>query len=65
MIVINLFGLGYIWEYKSLNQSWFTLLKPHFKDSSQADEAIKEINNPSSDEDSSTESSEDDESSDE
>lgn len=36
------------WEYKNLNQSWFTLLKPHFIDSSEADEAIDEINNPGS-----------------
>ncbi|RUR07964.1 DUF4344 domain-containing metallopeptidase [Legionella sp. km772] len=55
-----------IWEYKSLNQSWFTLLKPHFKDSSEADEAIKEINNPNStDEDTSDSTSDEDEDSDE
>ena len=53
-----------IWEYKNLNQSWFTLLKPHFVDSSEADEAIKAINDPKDDEDndsSSDESEEEDE----
>lgn len=49
-----------IWEYKNLNQSWFTLLKPHFKDSSEADEAIKEINNPNSDDEDDNDSSSDD-----
>jgi len=32
-------------EYKKLNEAWFTLLKPHFTDSTEAEDAIKEINN--------------------
>jgi hypothetical protein len=39
-----------IWEYKNLNQSWFSILKPHFKDGSEADDAIDEINNAESEE---------------
>jgi hypothetical protein len=33
-----------IYQYQSLNRSWFTLLKPHFKNGEQADKAIEEIN---------------------
>lgn len=36
-----------IWEYKDLNQSWFNLLKPHFKNGEVADKAIEEVNNDS------------------
>ena len=55
-----------LWEYRSLNQSWFTLLKPHFKDSTEADEAIKEINNtdPANEEDDDSGDNSDDESDD-
>ena len=50
-----------IWEYKNLNQSWFTLLKPHFVDSSEADEAIKAINDPKDEEDNDSSSDDSDE----
>jgi hypothetical protein len=31
-------------EYKKLNKAWFNLLKPHFKNSEEAEQAIQKIN---------------------
>ncbi len=33
-----------LYEYKKLNEAWFSILKAHFTDSEEADEAINEIN---------------------
>lgn len=56
-----------LWEYRDLNQSWFTILKPYFKNGEEADKAIEEVNttdpfaaSTTNSTDSSTDSSDDD-----
>jgi hypothetical protein len=49
-------------EYHVLNQAWFTLLKPHFKNSKEADKAIQKINEEDDSDDSDDDSANDEDS---